>query len=171
VVLTNPRYTGLRVWSKQRKDEVLIDVDDVALRRETKMRWNNQDASAAMVHQPLVTGVDFRQVQMLIGGKRIDRPRSQPSRTRHPYQLRGLLFCGICGRRMQGSWNNDKPHYRCVHPTEYGLANATAHPRTVYLRRTGHPDTRPLAHAGVRAQPAAAHCRRHGQRPRRAARH
>src|SRR4051794_31165318 len=31
VILTNLRYTGRQVWNKQRKDEVLIDVDDVAL--------------------------------------------------------------------------------------------------------------------------------------------
>ena len=30
-ILGNPRYTGFEVWNKQRKDEVLIDVDDVAL--------------------------------------------------------------------------------------------------------------------------------------------
>jgi site-specific DNA recombinase len=35
---------------------------------------------------------------------------------------------------MQGSWNNDKPHYRCVYPTEYGLANHTQHARSVYVR-------------------------------------
>jgi site-specific DNA recombinase len=28
------------VWNKQRKTEVLIDVDDVALGHETKLRWN-----------------------------------------------------------------------------------------------------------------------------------
>ncbi|WP_442931225.1 recombinase family protein [Micromonospora sp. NBC_00389] len=31
VILTNPRYTGRQVWKKQRTDEVLLDVDDVAL--------------------------------------------------------------------------------------------------------------------------------------------
>jgi hypothetical protein len=46
----------------------------------------------------------------------------------------GLLFCGLCHRRMQGSWNNDKPHYRCVYPTEYALANHTEHPRSLYVR-------------------------------------
>ena len=35
---------------------------------------------------------------------------------------------------MQGSWNNDKPHYRCVYPTEYALANHTQHPRSLYVR-------------------------------------
>jgi site-specific DNA recombinase len=28
------------VWNRQRKDEVLIDVQDVALGHTTKMRWN-----------------------------------------------------------------------------------------------------------------------------------
>ena len=38
VILTNPRYTGRQVWNKQRKDEVLIDVEDVALGHESRMR-------------------------------------------------------------------------------------------------------------------------------------
>ncbi len=41
-ILTNPRYTGRQVWNRQRKDEVLIDVHDVALGHTTKMRWNEQ---------------------------------------------------------------------------------------------------------------------------------
>lgn len=39
-ILANPRYTGFEVWNKQRKDEVLLDVEDVALGHQTKMRWN-----------------------------------------------------------------------------------------------------------------------------------
>src|SRR5262249_38991039 len=35
VILTNPRYTGRQVWNKQRKTEILIDVEDVALGHET----------------------------------------------------------------------------------------------------------------------------------------
>ncbi|GDY46473.1 hypothetical protein SANT12839_073550 [Streptomyces antimycoticus] len=30
-ILTNPRYTGHEVWNKQRKQEVLLDIDDVTL--------------------------------------------------------------------------------------------------------------------------------------------
>jgi hypothetical protein len=29
-ILTNPRYKGLAVWGRQRRDEVLVDVEDVA---------------------------------------------------------------------------------------------------------------------------------------------
>ena len=56
------------------------------------------------------------------------------TRTRHPYVLRGLLFCSDCGRRMQGNWNNGRPHYRCRYPAEYARAKTLAHPATVYVR-------------------------------------
>ncbi|MDT3446456.1 zinc ribbon domain-containing protein [Pseudofrankia sp. BMG5.37] len=46
----------------------------------------------------------------------------------------GTEGCGICQRRMQGSWNNGKPHYRCVFPDQYALANHVQHPRSVYVR-------------------------------------
>jgi site-specific DNA recombinase len=34
-ILTNPRYTGRQVWNRQRKQEVLLDIDDVAHGHET----------------------------------------------------------------------------------------------------------------------------------------
>jgi site-specific DNA recombinase len=48
--------------------------------------------------------------------------------------LRGLLYCGICERRMQGTWNNSQTYYRCMFPAQYALASRIDHPRTVYLR-------------------------------------
>jgi hypothetical protein len=99
------------------------------------MRWNQPTAwvwSAQVVHEPLVTDTDFEQVQQLFVGRRHRQiAATTVKRTRYPYQL---LFCGLCQRRMQGSWNNDKPHYRCVYPTEYALANHTQHPRSLYIR-------------------------------------
>jgi site-specific DNA recombinase len=35
---------------------------------------------------------------------------------------------------LQGSWNNGKPHYRCVFPEQYALANQLQHPRSIYVR-------------------------------------
>jgi DNA invertase Pin-like site-specific DNA recombinase len=137
-ILANPRYTGWQVWNKQRKDEVLIDVDDVALGHQTRMRWNDPDAwiySTAVVHTPLVDDEMFRQVQARLAAKKADQtgPR-EPKRSPHSYQLRGRMHCGICQRRMQGSWNNGKPHYRCVFPEQYALANQLQHPRSIYVR-------------------------------------
>jgi site-specific DNA recombinase len=56
----------------------------------------------------------------------------KPHRARHPYALRGCVWCGICDRRMQSHWVNDAPYYRCRFPAEYALANRVQHPVNVY---------------------------------------
>jgi Recombinase len=56
-ILTNPRYIGRQVWNRQRKDEVLLDVHDIALGHTTKMRWNDEDKwiySEEIVHPPII---------------------------------------------------------------------------------------------------------------------
>ncbi len=51
-----------------------------------------------------------------------------------PYALRGRLYCGFCGRRMQGQYNHGDAYYRCQYPKEYALASHVRHPANVYLR-------------------------------------
>lgn len=136
VILTNPRYTGRQVWNKQRKDEVLIDVEDVGLGHETKMRWNTRDKwifSEQIVHEPIIDLKTFQQAQQITAAKGAGRKTRERTRTQHRYVLRGLLHCGICERRMQGQKTRDQLFYRCRYPNEYGLANKTEHPRNVYL--------------------------------------
>jgi hypothetical protein len=61
-ILGSPRYTGRQVWNRQRKDEVLLDVHDVALGFTTKQRWNQADDwiwSEQAVHEPLIDTVTF----------------------------------------------------------------------------------------------------------------
>jgi hypothetical protein len=135
--LKNPRYTGHQVWNKQHKSEELLDVRDVSLGYTTKLRWNNKDqwvVSDKIVHEPLVSNEDFEHAQRLleVKGRRavVRRPRS----TGRVYPLRSRLHCGLCNRRMQGSWNNQEAYYRCTFASEYALANHVAHPRSVYLR-------------------------------------
>jgi site-specific DNA recombinase len=56
-ILADPGYTGRQVWNRQRRDEVLLDVEDVAAGHETKLRWNDPSAwvwSAEQMHEPLV---------------------------------------------------------------------------------------------------------------------
>lgn len=70
--LQAPRYTGHQVWNKQRTDEVLLDVDDVALGHIAKMRWNPEDAwiwSETQVHEPLVDLETFENVRHLMAGR------------------------------------------------------------------------------------------------------
>ena len=136
-ILANPRYTGRQVWNRQRRDEVLIDVDDVALGHESRMRWNDESAwvwSDSQSHVPIVSLELFEQVRAQLrqgSRRRFDR---KARRTERPYALKGLVHCGICERRMEGTWNHEQPHYRCRFPTEYALANRIEHPRSVYLR-------------------------------------
>ncbi len=136
-ILTNPRYTGHQVWNRQRRDEVLVDLDDVAAGYDSKMRWNERADwiwSAELAHEPLVSADDFVACSQHLGAG-TNRPATRkPRSTPRPYVLRGLLFCGLCGRKMQGQLNHGRPHYRCRYPSEYALANKVDHPRTVYLR-------------------------------------
>ena len=134
VILQNARYTGREVWNKQRRDEVLIDVDDVALGHESKMRWNDEADwvwSQEQTHEPLVTLEQFEAARDVFDSGQ--RAAVRKTKTRHPYMLSGLMRCGLCGRRMQASWNNSKAYYRCKFPSEYAVAE-DKHPKTVYVR-------------------------------------
>ncbi len=139
VILRNPRYTGRQVWNKQRKDEILLDVDDVAAGYETRMRWNEAGSwiwSDSLAHEPLISNEDFEAAQAIMAGAgRARRSRREVhQRVAHPYVLRGRLHCGHCGRRMQGQYSNHEPYYRCRYPREYALASHVRHPGNVYLR-------------------------------------
>lgn len=136
-ILHNPRYTGHQVWARQRKDEDLLDPDDVALGHHTRMRWNAKDDwiwSAEVTHEPLVDADTFNRVQAIMAAHvRVARPKTLMP-TERAYLLRGLLFCGVCGRRMGGNYNHGKAHYRCSFREQYAQKKGLEHPRTVYLR-------------------------------------
>lgn len=60
----NPRYTGYEVWNKQRKQEPLIDVDDVALGHHTRLPWNPEKEwvySDQPAHSALISKDAFEQ--------------------------------------------------------------------------------------------------------------
>jgi DNA invertase Pin-like site-specific DNA recombinase len=135
-ILINPRYTGVAVWGRQRRDEVLVDVEDVAAGHRTRLRWNDEDAwvrSPGVAHEPLISQEVFEaaRARRAANGRTTIR---KPRRTPRPYLLRGLLRCGLCARRMQGSWNHEQTYYRCRYPTEYALPRRVQHPLTVYVR-------------------------------------
>ena len=136
--MRNPRYTGRQVWNKQRKDEILLDVNDVARGYETRLRWNDTGQwvwSETIAQDPLVCAEDFEAAQAIMAdaGRARRSSREAHERITHPYILRGRLYCGYCGRRMQGQYSNHAPYYRCRYPKEYALANVR-HPGNVYLR-------------------------------------
>ena len=68
-----------------------------------------------------------------------------PRRTPRPYALRGIVRCGICGRKMQGSWNHDRPHYRCTFLSQYAAKNKSTTRGGIPARRPAAPAARRLA--------------------------
>ncbi len=135
-ILRNPRYTGRGVWNRQRRDEVLIDVDDVALGHASKLRWNDESDwvwATEPTHEPIIDVDTFAAAQLRIQTTGRSQAKVTQKR-RHDYLLRGRMTCSLCGRRMQGSFNNGRPHYRCKLAAEYALANKIDHPKTVYVR-------------------------------------
>ena len=136
-ILTNPRYTGRQVWNRQRKEEILLDVEDVAAGHETRMRWNTKEDwiwSAEIVHEPLITDETFQRAQELFKSRGRYPAERKVRTTTKEYALRGLMICGLCGRKMQAHWTNGKAHYRCRYPSEYAKSRALDHPSNVYLR-------------------------------------
>lgn len=134
-ILQNPRYTGREVWNKQRRDEVLIDVEDVALGHESKMRWNNRGEwvwSDQPTHEALVAVEQFDAAQLVFQGAQRAHVRREKT-VRGPYVLSGMVHCAICNRRMQGSWNHEQPYYRCKFPAEYAVTEEQ-HAKTVYVK-------------------------------------
>lgn len=136
-ILDNPRYTGRQVWNKQRKDEVLLDVENVADGYETKLRWNEEGNwvwSDKVVHEPLVSVEDFEAAKKIRAAHGHGRNQRERVRTRHTYVFKSRLNCGLCGRKMQGQQSNGKSHYRCRYAREYALANHVQHQDNVYVK-------------------------------------
>ncbi len=136
-ILVNPRYTGYQVWNRQRRDEVLLDIDDVAAGYISRMRRNDPDGwvwSDQPAHQPLVSKETFDAIQAQIRSRGWRDKPHRPRATPRIYVLRRRLRCGLCTRRMEAHWIHQQPYYRCTFPTEYAAAKHLDHPRTVYLR-------------------------------------
>jgi site-specific DNA recombinase len=110
-ILTSPRYTGHQVWNRQRTDEVLLDVENVALGHMARQRWNPADkwvVSEQQVHPLIITKEDFELAQATLtgrGSKTQHRPHSRP----RAYALRGVLHCGLCGREMSEYRRRGRP--------------------------------------------------------------
>jgi site-specific DNA recombinase len=138
-ILHNPRYTGYQVWGRQRRDEILLNVDDVAAGHISRMRWNDTARwiwSSQPTHQPLVDQATYQAVQARIATRSPHSSRT-PRATPRPYLLRGRLHCALCQRRLQGQWIRGEAYYRCRYPAEYAAASDLDHPKSVYLRETG----------------------------------
>ena len=78
----NPRYTGRQVWNRQRRDEILVDVEDVAQGHLSRMRWNDPSDwvwSAEQMHEAIIDSATFTaaQAQIAAGAYRPTRARAR----------------------------------------------------------------------------------------------
>ena len=92
-ILTNPRYTGYQVWNRQRTDEVLLDVENVALGHTAKLRWNQTDkwVCSEQARPP----ADHRPRRLRAGPG--DRSPGARSKTQHkPHRGRVPTRCAAC---------------------------------------------------------------------------
>ena len=137
-ILTNPRYTGFQVWARQRREEVLVDVENVSAGHETVLKWNGEDQwvwSTEPSHEALISMETYQAAQAkLAEGRRGHKPHKNKRNTTRPYLLRGRLKCGLCGRKLQGAWQHGEAYYRCLYAAEYAAALNIDHPKCVYLR-------------------------------------
>ncbi|WP_079161772.1 recombinase family protein [Streptomyces fodineus] len=139
-ILLNPRYTGHEVWNKQRKEEHLLDVDDVTLGHRTHMTHNPPEEwihSIEPAHEAIISPDLFDAARIV----RTQRARNQGRQERagkrggRPYALRGRVRCSLCGRKMQPATIRSRVYYRCeFKEEEAALYPDLTHPRTVYLR-------------------------------------
>jgi site-specific DNA recombinase len=111
-----------------------IDVHDVALGHHTRMGWNDAHdwvRSKEQTHEPLISDDLCDAAQAAFTEKRRTTQRT-PIEGRH-YVLAGLVRCGACGRRMEGSRNNGKPDDRGqIHRDD--PVDRAGHPPTMYLK-------------------------------------
>jgi site-specific DNA recombinase len=117
-ILGNPRYTGRRVWNRQRTDSELADPANTSLGHKSVQRGNLPDGwviSNRPAHPALVSEADFIAAQD-VSAARGPAPRAVLGAPgKRSYLLAGLLTCGACGRRMESAWSNGKAAYRCRH--------------------------------------------------------
>jgi site-specific DNA recombinase len=136
-ILLNPRYTGIAVWGRQRREEVLFDVEDVAAGHRTKMCWNTEQSwvrSEELAHEPIISAQAFEAARRRGAAARQGAQSRAPRRALRPYLLRRLIRCGLCQRKMEGHFSHGEAYYRCRYPAEYALASELEHPKNVYLR-------------------------------------
>ncbi len=85
--------------------------------------------STRPAHPALVSEEDFIAVQNI----RADRDDGETVSKRR-YLLAGLLRCGICGRRLESCWANNRPAYRCRHGHSSATTPDPDRPRNTYVR-------------------------------------
>ncbi|WP_310994495.1 recombinase family protein [Amycolatopsis sp. CM201R] len=143
-ILDNPRYTGYAIFGRWTKHETLLDPEDVAAGHVVRFKRAAPDRivrTREQAHPAIVSVETFTQAQLVrrsksAGGLKTARKAERGARnTARSYLLRGLIRCGVCGRKMQGTTIRKGAYYRWTSRTMApGSLQLTEHPKTVNLR-------------------------------------
>jgi len=140
-MLYNPKYTGYQVWGRQRRVKEFINPLVPSAGEIRKKVWNPPEEwtfSKESTHEAIIPKEWFVKVSKVAKDRASSRVSYNWDKRRdkkRDYLFRGMIRCGICGRRLQPSFNNGKNYYRCHYRVDYGVVGAAGnHPNTVYLR-------------------------------------
>ena len=87
--------------------------------------------SGAGPHRP-IAGIRFRSQRVCSAAARGCRAAGQPATA--GWLLSGLIRCGTCGRRLESSWSNGRPAYRCRHGYTSATRPDPSRAKNVYVR-------------------------------------
>jgi site-specific DNA recombinase len=133
-MLRNPKYTGFNVWGRhdKRRGRPFI---------RPREQWIR---SPEPTHEALIPKELFDLVEQRASHNerhaKLAAPKQYVQRTGRRggrlYPLRGRVRCGLCGRRMEGSYQKGANWYRCQFVNRRGLAAADAagHPRVLGIK-------------------------------------
>ncbi len=114
-ILRDPMYKGEAYYNRT----VAVDAKRPKMERGYKdLRPGNRRSRAArprdewiQVRVPAI--VDDQTWELAQAQLARNRERATRNNTKHNYLLRSLLVCGVCGRRMIGTWNQYGGRYVC----------------------------------------------------------
>jgi len=98
----NPRYMGTETWGRMQKREVLLDPTNPAAGHITRRARRDEQGwiTVSEAIPAIVSPEVWAQAQEMAKSNTHRRTRSKP--LTRDYALRGVIFCGHCGRRLGG---------------------------------------------------------------------
>lgn len=110
-VLTNESYIGQAYYNRRRRarPEQIAEVHRFRRNKKTVLRMRPEAEWIALAAPPIVERQLFDRVRLRLK-QNFERLSGRPSNN---YMLRGLCWCGHCGRRLQGCPSHGRRFYRC----------------------------------------------------------
>ncbi len=135
-LLRNPKYTGYNVWGRHDKRR-----GRPVKRPRDQWVWSAEPTHEAIVSRELFDAVEERAQQRNApanGHRPKAYPQRQGKRAGRLYVMRGRVYCGLCGRRMEGSCQRDEHWMRCQYVSRRGVAAAdlSDHPRVLGIKES-----------------------------------